>query len=630
MSPEKVHSDPCFQTPVFSPAALSGLRPLITPAWYTIPTGRLVPKVWGASRVRLLKEPLASVDSAAPLRQQVIDLRTANTIERLTRALGVDLELFQRVCLQGSSLYLRHEIPKRNKNRRGEYRVVWQALGPIERMHKTVARRLDVFFRNFEPRFPSDAAYGYVRGRSTRENARQHCNTKYLLKADIENFFPSISKDRIEKIFLDIDVPAISADALSTFVTINDQLAIGLHSSPVIANMACLQLDEKLKKVATKYHCTYTRYADDISISGPAQLPTREEIQQILEQEGFVLSSRKFKITKRGQGQYVTGLSISDYTPHAPRSMKHRLRQELYFASKYGLVNHLDRIGEGHIQGGINRLDGTVNYVSGIEKSNGENFRQLWRQITNDSDLGPKYTSREVSGREIHIFVDETDLHVDGEQHLALSFARTEEPELLRRKIENIKQDYLADPFSKGDKDKISKNNIHYTDAHYDLRKCFLDEIPSLPFSACVSFQLLPNSSRYREIYEETFVRILRQAFSTSDRADVRIFVEKNQKLSESNLQLICDAVHQELQASNARRPIAPPKLIFVGKEEPCISLPDFILATFRAYAASDTRSKNDPHRYLEFERVRDKIRYIEDGNRQQFYTRKRPFTPLS
>src|SRR5690606_21772723 len=121
--------------------------------------------------------------------------------------------------------------------------------------------------------------------------------------------------------------------------------------------------------LAGRFACQYTRYADDISISGEA-LPLRSDLEELLVRFGFQLNGEKFRITKRGQSHYVTGLSISDPNgPHVPKRMKRVLRQELYYSRKHGVEDHLLRIGyEAHrVQSGVNRLDGIVRYVSYIE-----------------------------------------------------------------------------------------------------------------------------------------------------------------------------------------------------------------------------------------------------------------------
>lgn len=572
------------------------------------------------------------MDSAAPLQPQIIDLRSANSVGRLVKALGIPPELFQAARKQQSEcpFYLIHRIPKKSPNRQGEHRLVWQALGELGRAHKTVARRLDGFFRSYLPNFPNDSAYGYVRGRSTRDNAKQHCGAKYLAKADIKDFFPSITSSRLTKIFLHCGIPEVSADALACFLTIDGKLPIGLHSSPMLANVVCLPLDKRLVDLSKAYECTYTRYADDISFSGNHSTPSKSEIATILADEGFSLSERKFRTIKRGQALYVTGLSVSDSTPHAPREMKRRLRQELYYASKYGLVSHLEHIDQELIQHGVNRIDGTVNYVAGIEKGDGEHYRHAWQSVLSYSGLQPTYMSRRSENRDIAIFVDEAEFSFDGNDYLALAFVRSEESERLAQVVNEITSDYLADPFSKGKKEAITRFGLHYTDAHPDLRTSFFNILPALPFSAIISFQKINDYEHYDQTYRDIFTRLLRQTYMTSDGASLKIAIDSNQKIKQRLLSENCEQLLQTLAASYARRPRKAPNLKFVRKpDEPCISAPDFLLAAFSAYAVANSRTTKDPHRFLEFERVRDKIRYIENGDTKTFSTRKRPFQPL-
>lgn len=94
------------------------------------------------------------------------------------------------------------------------------------------------------------------------------------------------------------EAPAI---ALAKFVTIDDRLPLGLNSSPMLANLICFDLDNQFEKLASDYGCKYTRYADDISISGLSRLPERREIEKILNKEGFNLSQKNFELPKKGK-----------------------------------------------------------------------------------------------------------------------------------------------------------------------------------------------------------------------------------------------------------------------------------------------------------------------------------------
>lgn len=274
-----------------------------------------------------------------------IDFREPANLGELARYIGVD-ETYLANRLQKfheETFFFRHEIPKRSSRLGNEVRVVWEAHPFMADAYKAFGRRFELFARYVEPRFPHNASYGYVRGRGTIDNAKGHCATPLILHADIENFFPTINREKLKRLFMTLDIQEETADLLSAFTTIQDTLPLGLHASPLLANLVCLDLDDKLEGLAKKYDCFYTRYADDITISGNI-LPDKLEIMHILEEEGFRLSERKFRITKPGQAHYVTGLSVTDFRPRAPKKMKRRLRQELYYCKKFGIKEHIDRI----------------------------------------------------------------------------------------------------------------------------------------------------------------------------------------------------------------------------------------------------------------------------------------------
>lgn len=53
----------------------------------------------------------------------------------------------------------------------------------------------------------------------------------------------------------------------SKFITIDDKLAEGLHTSPIVSNIVFYDLDLDINKLAKEYNCKYTRYADDLTFS---------------------------------------------------------------------------------------------------------------------------------------------------------------------------------------------------------------------------------------------------------------------------------------------------------------------------------------------------------------------------
>lgn len=546
----------------------------------------------------------------------------------------MDTDLFEQVISSKSreQFYFHHEIPKRGRHRAGKVRDVWEAANwQLAEAHKAIARRFELFARVSDSRFPHEAAYGYVRHRGTRDNAAVHCGAPLLLRADIRNFFPSISIDRLKKRFLELKMHPAAADALAKFVTIDDRLALGLNASPMLANLICVDLDIKIQKLAQAYGCKYTRYADDISISGKRRLPFRDELEKIIKEEGFEFSSEKFRQTKIGQAHYITGLSVSDANgPHAPRRMKRRLRQELYFSEKFGIEEHLTRIEEDP-QSGLNRLDGTVHYVSNIESRVSNLLRSRWKDLLDKEGVGVSYDSLSHRHyRQVSCFIDETEIVYDNKTFLALGLAFTEdENALLTSTVATLRDHQVADPFYAGDKAALAKKGLHFTDSHPDLRTAYIKALSNLPYRAFVIFTELKSDEKYQETYVSLLAKILPQRLMRYDRASVRFIFEENSRIKTPALEQVVGSAYQALKDAKNRRPIQNPE-VKVGKklEQPCFAVPDYLLAVFSRFAQINEGPKDKNIRTSQFERLRDKYRLIIDADTGAEYSRRGPFQP--
>lgn len=563
-----------------------------------------------------------------------IDFKRPESAGDLAPYFGIDAELFEKVVSSKDrkQFYAHQRIPKRGRHNAGKFRDVWQVADQrLIEGHKAIARRFGLFARVSDSRFPHEAAYGYVRHRGTRDNAAVHCGAPLLLRADIRNFFPSISIDRLKKTFLELKMQPAAADALAKFVTIDDHLPLGLNASPMLANLVCVDLDIKIQKLAESYGCNYTRYADDIAISGKRKLPSRDELEKILEGAGFQLNSEKFRQTQIGQAHYVTGLSVSDINgPHVPRQMKRRLRQELYYSTKFGIDDHLSRIEE-ETQSGVNRLDGTVHYVSHIETRISQRLKSRWEELKERDEVEASYyplVSR--SSRYVFCFVDETEITFGDRKFLALGLAFTEDASALSTStIATLRDHQVADPFYAGDKTALAKRGLHFTDSHPDLRTAYIKVLSALPYRAFVIFGELANDDKYQETYISLLGKILPKRLMLYDRALVNFIFEENSKTKASSLEQAVGDAYRSLEKANNRRPAKTPEVV-VGKklEQPCFAVPDYLLAVFARFAQTNEKPAEKNIRTLQFERLRDKYRLIVDADIGVEYSRRRPFQP--
>lgn len=297
-----------------------------------------------------------------------IDVRSLRTMEDLSSYINIDPFLFQRAISNDEDLYKKHLIPKKGKRNKGKYREVWEVMNPtLARSYVDLYKNLDNFLRQIDIGYPHQNSYGFIKGKNIFHNAQPHCGGPLFIRADIEEFFPSITIKKLLQVFLQLGIDEKICWYLAKFLTIQDTLAQGLNTSPMIANLVCLSLDRNLTLLAEKHQCRYSRYADDITFSGDT-LPEKISIEKILNSEGFRLSEKKYRVTKLGQACYVTGLSVSDpERPHVPKEMKRRLRQEMYYSYKYGIISHFQRINEKSVEDGIHRIDGMIRYMLGIE-----------------------------------------------------------------------------------------------------------------------------------------------------------------------------------------------------------------------------------------------------------------------
>ncbi|HVK58293.1 MAG TPA: reverse transcriptase family protein, partial [Candidatus Kapabacteria bacterium] len=138
---------------------------------------------------------------------------------------------------------------------------------------------------------PHEAAHGFRRGRSIKSFTTPHVGREVVLKLDLRNFFPSLTRARVRAVFLTVGYPETVAEVLAGLCTnstpgsVIDQapteksfylqalyrqphLPQGAPTSPALANLCAFRLDCRLSALAAAAGASYTRYADDLLFSG--------------------------------------------------------------------------------------------------------------------------------------------------------------------------------------------------------------------------------------------------------------------------------------------------------------------------------------------------------------------------
>lgn len=225
--------------------------------------------------------------------------------------------------------YESFSIPKAS----GGYRQIdapLPSLATVQRfIQKQILSRLDV----------SLSASAYTKGKSILDHVKPHAKSTSLLRVDIENFFPSITVLRVKEIFESLGYSRRLSNFLAHLLTLNGSLPQGAPSSPLISNLVLRSFDEKLNEFSKQNQYTYTRYADDIAISGDQ--PTAHEayiqIANLLKDEGFSLNHKKTRHFGQNHAAWLlTGLSITrDGGIRLPKAKRRAIRQQVYYLVKY-------------------------------------------------------------------------------------------------------------------------------------------------------------------------------------------------------------------------------------------------------------------------------------------------------
>jgi RNA-directed DNA polymerase len=285
-----------------------------------------------------------------------------------------------------SILIQRFYIPKRNKKL--GFRVVYKLMRQTPRdILKVLKFNLNILYH------PVGSVHGFVKKRNTLSNANCHLEAKFLLKLDVKNFFESISFNSVVEAFESLGFNSKISEELTKITTLEGKLVQGYSTSPILANLVCVRMDKEIKMVCDKEGATYTRYADDISISSNVFFERKELIEAILLRYGFELNNSKTERFRRGQNQYVTGLSISDRLhPRIPKHIKKRLRQQLHYIKLYGYHSHItyvykldekdDELEISDLAGKLcNSIKGWIDFMKPIEPELAEKMYEQYNLI---------------------------------------------------------------------------------------------------------------------------------------------------------------------------------------------------------------------------------------------------------
>ncbi|WP_379088847.1 reverse transcriptase family protein [Pedobacter sp. UC225_65] len=205
-------------------------------------------------------------------------------------------------------------------------------------------------------------AKAYVQKRSLLDNVKYHKGKETVLSLDIKDFFTNIKRPSIEQIFQGVGYSSNVANLLSKLCCCDEYLPQGAPTSPYLSNLYLRTFDSQVSKYAVSNNLRYTRYADDITLSGKMDINASiEYVNTELSKLSLKLNKEKVKVMGQNVRQEVTGIVVNDAI-QAPKSYRDKIRQEIYFIKKFTLEGHLKNT-KNTKSNYLRHLLGKVNFV---------------------------------------------------------------------------------------------------------------------------------------------------------------------------------------------------------------------------------------------------------------------------
>jgi hypothetical protein len=180
---------------------------------------------------------------------------------------------------------------------------------------------------------PHPAALGFRRKKSIADHAWAHAGAATVITADIEDFFPNTTRQRVKSWWHAQGFSTLETRLLTSLTTYRGSLPQGAPTSPALSNLVNAEMDAALDRRARQSGGTYTRYADDLVFSWPHGWEPPADFEQavraVLREYGYRLHPRKgWHIWRRREEPEITGVHLTRQgTVDIPDSMRRIIRQ---------------------------------------------------------------------------------------------------------------------------------------------------------------------------------------------------------------------------------------------------------------------------------------------------------------
>jgi len=211
----------------------------------------------------------------------------------------------------------------------------------------------------------SQFSHGSTRQRHIKSNIEPHLRSTFAFTTDIADFYPSVSHNRVYRLFAKtLECSPDVARVCTKLCTYDHHLALGLITSPILADQTMHQIDRRIGLACWKAKLVYTRYVDDLTISGGYDLAKSgfaNLVQGILEEHGFAVNPDKHRFGRLEEGTTITKIRVNRGHPDVRRQYVTELERQIEDAHRLAVDEQFD--GPYYTEG---QIWGRIQFVSWV------------------------------------------------------------------------------------------------------------------------------------------------------------------------------------------------------------------------------------------------------------------------
>ncbi len=232
-------------------------------------------------------------------------------------------EIKQALAVLNNKPYRRFRKPKK----KGGFRYIYAPCNELKHVQEALLR----FFYKWRTSY---SLFGFQPGRSPEQGVKSHLlenkTPRWLLKLDLEDAFPSVTSDILEKMFYGMlskgffaeheteeEIGEECVSLLVKLTTYQGRLIQGAPTSPYLLNLVLSRtgLVEKISAICQDraQPFKFSIYADDFAISSSKDKIPKAKIIKAIEATGFFkVNPRKITLNRiRHRAHVITGIALT-------------------------------------------------------------------------------------------------------------------------------------------------------------------------------------------------------------------------------------------------------------------------------------------------------------------------------